>query len=444
MSIAVSGPSPAAVAGHATGRDARAQHDSGTWNDTYAAAHAAPDATSPSARTARAQEDPAAPATNRPPAPGKEVGQQTARALAARDPQLASADPAAGVQKATPSRRQPSPAGDNGSLLSPASSSAEEQGPGSSAPAQDVAGNAPNAAKPSLPAASNPVQPSADGRPHTASTTTRKPAAREDVHPLATAAVPPQAGRAQTDHPSADQPVDPASPAAEDSSLGPPLTPPQDKKSWHLASGQHAAPSPLATNLLPTGHHLPPPQTGIGTNQIGAPAPASTGTGHGSIAAAAPSVASVMSAPSPHVAPLHAAAATPDPQPPGQPAQTLLQQTTAGLALDNGGMAHVTLHPPTLGRVTVQVTMAPSGTAHIQITAATSDGYAALTASNAALLNHLADRGVSVGSMQMQMQSDAGHGGASSGNDNGHGGRQPPQAIRWVPQTSDKAVIAYA
>jgi flagellar hook-length control protein FliK len=93
--------------------------------------------------------------------------------------------------------------------------------------------------------------------------------------------------------------------------------------------------------------------------------------------------------------------------------------------------------------VEVSVTMTTSGAAHISITAATADGYAALTASHADLLQHLAQSGVAVGSVQTQLQSDSGQNGAS-----GSGPRQsqnrPAPAASWVKQGQDETVIAYA
>jgi hypothetical protein len=137
---------------------------------------------------------------------------------------------------------------------------------------------------------------------------------------------------------------------------------------------------------------------------------------------------------------VHSTTGAQDPEP---PAQDQLRHTAANLATDGGGTARIVLTPPTLGHVEVRVTMAPSGAAHIAITAATADGYAALTASHAGLLQHLAQRGVSVGSVQTQLQGDAGKNGTS-----GEGGRQrhnqPTPAAPWVKKGQDETVIAYA
>lgn len=141
--------------------------------------------------------------------------------------------------------------------------------------------------------------------------------------------------------------------------------------------------------------------------------------------------------PAPNV---HGAAGAPDPEP---PAQELLHHTTVNLVTDGGGTARIVLTPPTLGHVEVRVTMAPSGAAHIAITAATADGYAALTANNAGLLQHLAQRGVPVGSVQTQLQGNAGQNG-SSGGDGRQRHSQPAPGLPWVKKGEDGTVIAYA
>jgi len=137
---------------------------------------------------------------------------------------------------------------------------------------------------------------------------------------------------------------------------------------------------------------------------------------------------------------VHGAVGTQDADPPGQP---LLHHTAADLVTDGGGTARIVLTPPTLGHVEVRVTMAASGAAHIAITAATADGYAALTASHAGLLQHLAQRGVSVGSVQTQLQGNAGQNGASGG-DGRQRQNQPAPAVPWVKKGQDGTVIAYA
>lgn len=138
---------------------------------------------------------------------------------------------------------------------------------------------------------------------------------------------------------------------------------------------------------------------------------------------------------------VHGAVGAQDPDPPGQP---LLHHTAADLVTDGGGTARIVLTPPTLGHVEVRVTMAASGAAHIAITAATADGYAALTASHAGLLQHLAQRGVSVGSVQTQLQGNAGQNGTSGGGDGRQRQNQPAAPVPWVKKGQDGTVIAYA
>lgn len=442
MRMAVSGPSAAAVADNPTGRAPKAQRNTGTWDNTYAAAHA-------SAQRGQAQEDAPGPATNRPHGPGQDIGQQGARASQAQaDPQPAPSDPAGSVQKAPPTRRGPPPSVSGHSLLPPAPSAADAQNSGAAAPPRDVAANAPHPAKPSNPATSAPEpkplnSAPEDSRRQAAKITTRNPATAEDLHPTVATLEHPPLGRKQTDAAAAGQGVGSGAPPSQQSSPHLPLTPQRDRKPWHLVSGQHAAQPPLAATMTSSGNHAPPPQTSVAPGQVGTSAPAGTQRDHGLVTVAAPPISSVMPAPL-HQAAVHASFPASDPQTPNQAPQGLLQQTAASLALDKGGTAHVTLHPPTLGRVTVQVTMASSGAAHIQITAATPDGYAALATSSTALLHHLADQGVTVGSMQMQMQGDTGRGGTSGGEQRNPGSHQPTPTTRWVPRNPDEAVIAYA
>lgn len=441
MSAMVSRASTTAVADTAAGRTPSAPSNTGTWDDTYAAAHA-------SAQKSRAQEDASASATSLPQRPAKDSGQQGGRASQAQaDPQPAPGDAVVSVPDAPPSRRVPSRSTSDHSPLPSAAPSTAVHGKDAPAPPGDLAASDTHPTQPSNPAApaSKPVKGAPeDSRHQAAKMTARDPADAADVRPTVTPGARLPLARAQTDGPAAEQRGGSGAPQSADTSLHPPLAPQRDRKFWHLGTGQHTAQPPLAATMPPSGNHLAPPRIGVATGQVGASAPAGTRTDHGLVTMVASPVSSVMSAPSPHVSAVHAAASAAEPQMPNQAPQILLQQTAAGLALDKGGTAHVTLHPPTLGRVTVQVTMASSGTAHIQITAATPDGYAALTSSNAALLHHLADKGVTVGSMQMQMQADTGRGGSPGGDQRRPESHQPMPTTPWVPRSPDEAVIAYA
>lgn len=121
--------------------------------------------------------------------------------------------------------------------------------------------------------------------------------------------------------------------------------------------------------------------------------------------------------------------------------QPNLQRTVVNLAASGGGKVSVTLRPPALGSVHVQMTISPMGATHIQLIAATHEGYSALTAAGPALVQHLASAGVTVGSFSTALQSGFGR---------GHG-REPPAAQRMAdvraeaihPETDDGA-LGYA
>ena len=94
----------------------------------------------------------------------------------------------------------------------------------------------------------------------------------------------------------------------------------------------------------------------------------------------------------------------------GQPDQPSLRRAATDLAGMGGGSVSVTLRPPTLGFVRLQMAVGPTGATHIQLTAATQSGYAALTAAAPALAQHLANAGVAIGSLRTAMQGGSGHG----------------------------------
>jgi hypothetical protein len=165
-----------------------------------------------------------------------------------------------------------------------------------------------------------------------------------------------------------------------------------------------------------------------------------------SIAAAASATSGAVMSPPPQSPTMHGAAAAQDPEP---ATPEIVHQTAANLVSDGGGTARIVLSPPTLGHVEVRVTVEASGTAHIAITAATAEGYAALAANHSGLLQHLEQRGVPLGSVQMQLQSDAQlQGDARQNGASGRGGPQqqdqPVPTASGVAQSQDKTVIAYA
>jgi len=94
----------------------------------------------------------------------------------------------------------------------------------------------------------------------------------------------------------------------------------------------------------------------------------------------------------------------------GQPDQPSLRRAATDLVGMGGGTVSVTLRPPTLGLVRLQMTIGSTGATHIQLTAATQSGYAALTAAAPALAQHLANTGIAIGSLRTAMQGDSGHG----------------------------------
>ncbi len=106
-----------------------------------------------------------------------------------------------------------------------------------------------------------------------------------------------------------------------------------------------------------------------------------------------------------------------------------------------GGSISVTLRPPTLGSVRVQMAIGASGATHIQLTAATHDGYSVLTAAGPALVQHLASAGITVGSLRTAMQGGSGHGQPQQESSRGHGA--PPETNRADDEDEDR-ILGYA
>jgi hypothetical protein len=114
-----------------------------------------------------------------------------------------------------------------------------------------------------------------------------------------------------------------------------------------------------------------------------------------------------------------------------------------------GGVAQVTIHPETLGPVTIQVAMTTTGAVHVLIQATTAAGYAAVNGSLAGMSTHLAQSGVAVATLRAE------NGGMASGQSGGHSqpqqsGARPSPAVRPLPAASsdapdrDDGVMAYA
>ena len=144
------------------------------------------------------------------------------------------------------------------------------------------------------------------------------------------------------------------------------------------------------------------------------------------------------SAPQPLIVHSTATASTPEP-----PAQVHVHQAAVELAQLGGGTARVTLHPPTLGTVMVQVALGTGGAAHIQITATTPDGYAALAASSAALHQQLTQSGIPVASLETHFQGGGQQENASSGQQRRDEGDAPARRSAAF-ENPDQTVIAYA
>ncbi|HTU54272.1 MAG TPA: flagellar hook-length control protein FliK [Acetobacteraceae bacterium] len=122
----------------------------------------------------------------------------------------------------------------------------------------------------------------------------------------------------------------------------------------------------------------------------------------------------------------------------GQPG---LQRAAADLAGMGGGSISVTLRPPTLGAVQVQMAVGATGAAHIQLTAATHEGYTALAAAGPALVQHLAGAGIAVGSLRTAMQSGSGHG--QPGQEQPRGNGAPRETSRTEDEGEDR-ILGYA
>ena len=127
----------------------------------------------------------------------------------------------------------------------------------------------------------------------------------------------------------------------------------------------------------------------------------------------------------------------------GQPG---LQRAAADLAGMGGGSISVTLRPPTLGTVQVQMAAGATGSTHIQLTAATHEGYAALAAAGPALVQHLAGAGIAVGSLRTAMQGGSGQGQQSHGQQS-HGqprGNGAPAGTRRAEDEGEDRILGYA
>ncbi len=125
----------------------------------------------------------------------------------------------------------------------------------------------------------------------------------------------------------------------------------------------------------------------------------------------------------------------------GQPDQPSLRRAATDLAGMGGGTVSVTLRPPTLGFVRLQMAVGPTGATHIQLIAATQGGYSALTAAAPALAQHLANAGITIGSLRTAMQGHSGHG--QSQQEHRSGGGAPPE-LEHSKDDRDDQVLGYA
>jgi flagellar hook-length control protein FliK len=157
-------------------------------------------------------------------------------------------------------------------------------------------------------------------------------------------------------------------------------------------------------------------------------------------------VAGIGALPLPPALPSAAAAAGAAPSGAGtataaQADQPGLQRAAAGLAGMGGGSISVTLRPPTLGTVQVQMAIGATGAAHIQLTAATHEGYAALAAAGPALVQHLAGAGIAVGSLRTALQGGSGQGQQSQQQPRENGA---PAETRRAEDEGDDRILGYA
>lgn len=455
MNTIVPAPSSAAaVASTKPGGQQPAQSDPvESWDETYAGARVAADRNSDSQQSASPGSVTA----------GRIDGEQAKAASAPQQPRNAQPHSAIGTVMA---RQGTLPFTGSNSPTSNQSNGPRAAVPPPSSAGDDIAADAPTtsataAADPTAlePTASDPTlesnsqsgtatavshrKPTDGGTTgSTARQASRSPGTPDDVH----VDQQDRADRPAEDDKAADQDASTDSNAMPASSKPGELTSPgqsrANKIALHSAQTKHA-PSDASSSGMPaatTNSQVALSQAALAANSSNGTDPAKKPDDRDSIAMVASATSGTVAPPLPGPPTVHGAAAAQDPD---APAQELLHHTAANLAIDSGGTARIVLTPPTLGHVEVRVTMEASGAAHIAITAATADGYAALTASHAGLLQHLAHRGVQVGSVQTQLQGDAGHNGTSGG-----GGRQghnhPAPAATWVKKGQDETVIAYA
>ncbi len=127
--------------------------------------------------------------------------------------------------------------------------------------------------------------------------------------------------------------------------------------------------------------------------------------------------------------------------PSSQPDQPSLRRAATDLAGMGGGAVSVTLRPPTLGFVRLQMAVGPTGATHIQLIASTQGGYSALTAAAPGLAQHLANAGITIGSLRTAMQGDSGHG-QSQQERRSDGGA--PREREPLKDERDEQVLGYA
>jgi Flagellar hook-length control protein FliK len=101
-------------------------------------------------------------------------------------------------------------------------------------------------------------------------------------------------------------------------------------------------------------------------------------------------------------------------------AQEPVVHAAVALVGQGGGIAQVTIHPETLGPVTVQVAMTATGVAHIVIQASTAAGQTAIEAGLTGLQQHLTTAGIVVATLKAE-------GGGIGGEQNGGQPQSQPQ-----------------
>jgi hypothetical protein len=133
-----------------------------------------------------------------------------------------------------------------------------------------------------------------------------------------------------------------------------------------------------------------------------------------------------------------------------------ITQTIVNLG-PQGGNARITMHPDSLGALSIQVNVSPHGVTNIHIIAATDAGYRAVKDSSSVLAQSMGQAGLSAGAIQISQApapimagNQPGFSPSMMGNSNGQGQQQgQPGSSKTMPGSEnidplDDTVVAYA